>query len=59
EISWRLLKHHRHAESVAGSTEDVTLSIPVAPTIGPREFGTAPAARNAQVVGEASAGVGS
>ncbi|MGB5495464.1 MAG: integrase core domain-containing protein [Sedimenticolaceae bacterium] len=53
ESPWRLLKHHWHAESIADSTDDLMLAIPVAPTIGPREFGAAPAARNAQVVGEA------
>ena len=52
EVPWRLLKHHRHAEPSVGSTDNILLAIPVAPTIGPREFGPAPAARNAQVVGE-------
>jgi hypothetical protein len=59
DVIGHLLKHHWHAESVAGSTENIVLSIPIAPTIGPREFGTAPAARKAQVVGGASAGAGS
>jgi len=57
EVPWRLSKHLWHAESVAGSTDNLMLSIPVAPTIGPREFGPTPAARHAQVVGETPAGV--
>ena len=55
----RLLKQVRHAESVAGSTENFSLIIQVTSTISFREFGTAPAARYAQVLGEAPKGVGS
>jgi hypothetical protein len=58
EVPRQLLKHRWHAESGAGSTDDTVLAIPVAPALGPRESGTEPAARNAQVVGEASTGVG-
>ena len=55
----RLLKQVRHAESVAGSTENFSLLIQVTSTISFREFGTAPAARYAQVLGEAPKVVGS
>ncbi len=56
DVFLRLLKHDRHAKSLARSTDNGLLPHPVTPPIGARESGTSPAARDAQALGEASTG---